>query len=90
MAKAIVDPNELRKLANDIQRLSDELHTQMNMLNTRSHALGQSWKDQEHRKFMDEFEQALRVLVKFQGVVKEHIPFLLRKAQPAEDYLQQR
>jgi len=90
MAKAIVDPTELRKFANDLKRFSEELHTQMNMLNTRSHALGQTWKDQEHRKFLDEFEQALRVLVKFQVVVKEHIPFLLRKAQRAEDYIQQR
>ena len=64
MAKAIVDPVELRKFANDLKRFSEDLHTQMNTLNSRSHALGQTWKDQEHRKFMDEFSQALRVLAK--------------------------
>ena len=32
---AIVDPNELRKFANDLKRFSEELHNQMNMLNTR-------------------------------------------------------
>lgn len=90
MAKAVVDPNELRKFANDLKRFTDELGTQMNVINTRSHSLGQTWKDQEHKKFMDEFEQAMRVLARFQVATKEHIPFLLRKAQRAEDYLQQR
>ncbi|MAB83248.1 MAG: hypothetical protein CMJ24_07415 [Phycisphaerae bacterium] len=90
MAKAVVDPNELRKFANDLKRFTDELGTQMNVINTRSHSLGQTWKDQEQKKFMDEFEQAMRVLARFQVATKEHIPFLLRKAQRAEDYLQQR
>ena len=58
MAKAIVDPNELRKFATDLKRFTEELHTQMNVINTRCHTLGQTWKDQEHKKFMDEFEQA--------------------------------
>lgn len=90
MAKAIVDPNELRRFANDLKRFNTELSRSMTALQARFNALGDTWRDQEQARFAEEFEQALRVLARFSKVADEQIPFLLRKADRAEEYLNQR
>ena len=38
----------------------------------------------------EEFRQAMKALKKFTELSKEHTPFLLRKAQRIEEYLNQR
>jgi len=90
MAKAIADPNEIRRFAQDLKRFNAELENQMTLMHSRMIALGQTWRDQEHTKFAEEFEQTMRTLAKFVETSNEHIPFLLRKAERIEDYLQQR
>jgi uncharacterized protein YukE len=90
MAKAVVDPGELRRFAQDLKRFNDELQNQMKLLHGRLLALGQTWRDQEHTKFAEEFEETMRVLVRFTEASDRHIPFLLRKAERVEEYLQQR
>ncbi|MBT4766887.1 MAG: hypothetical protein HOO04_00830, partial [Phycisphaerae bacterium] len=71
-------------------RFTNAMEEQMNALNSRHRSLGQTWKDQEHRKFSEDFEHSMRALARFREVVNEHIPFLKKKAQRAEDYLNQR
>jgi uncharacterized protein YukE len=90
MAKAVVDPSELRKFAQDLKRFNDDLQNRMKVLHGRLSALGQTWRDQEQTKFTQEFEETMRVLVRFTESSNQHIPFLLRKAERVEDYLQQR
>jgi uncharacterized protein YukE len=90
MAKAVVDPEELRRFANDLKRFTNELQSQMSSMHARLMGLGQTWRDQEHAKFAEEFEQTMRVLNKFNEAAAQHIPFLLRKAQRVDEYLQQR
>jgi uncharacterized protein YukE len=90
MAKAVVDPAEVRRFASDLKRFNTDLHSQLGQLNARFRQLGQTWRDQEHRKFAEEWDQAVRVLTRFNKVTQEHIPFLMRKAARAEDYLDQR
>ena len=90
MARAVVDPGELRRFAHDLKRFNNDLRSQMSGLHGRMVELGQSWRDQEHTKFMEEFEQTMKVLVRFVDSSEKHIPFLLRKAQRVEEYLQQR
>ena len=90
MAKAIVDPGELRRFANDLKRFNDELHRQMTVVQGRMNTLSQSWRDQEQSKFAQEFEETMRVLNRFVKASADHIPFLLRKAERIDEYLQQR
>ena len=52
--------------------------------------LADTWRDQEHDRFRQEFEATMQVLERFLEVSEEHIPFLLRKAERIEEYLQQR
>jgi len=52
--------------------------------------LGETWRDQEHQKFAQEFEQTVRVLEQFIRTSEQHSPFLLKKAQRLREYLNQR
>jgi uncharacterized protein YukE len=90
MAKAVVDPAELRRFAQELKRFNGLVRDQMGLLQAKMNELGQTWRDQEHTKFAEEFETTTRVLVRFADATDRHIPFLLRKAEKIEEYLQQR
>jgi len=90
MAKAIVDPQELRRFAHDLKRFNDELLQHLSVLHGRLNNLSQTWRDQEHTKFVEEFENTTRVLHRFTEATSDHIPFLLRKADRIDEDLQQR
>jgi uncharacterized protein YukE len=90
MSQAIVNPADLRKFAKALDRFSNELQTQMLMLKGQLNHLGESWRDQEHEKFTQEFEQTLIATNRFLEATRLHVPFLMRKADRAEEYLRQR
>lgn len=90
MAKAVADPEEIRRFAQLLKRFSVGLGQQMSQINGQMTSLGQTWRDQEHAKFVNEFEQTMRQLARFNEAVEEQVPFLLRKADRLEEYLRQR
>ena len=90
MSQAIVDPNELRRFAHNLERFSSELQNQMLVLRGQLNGLGQTWRDQEQVKFTEEFEQTLIATNRFLEATRAHVPFLLRKAERVEEYLRQR
>ncbi len=90
MPQAIVDPAELRRFAHNLKQFNNELHNHMLVLHGQLVGLGDTWRDQEHEKFVQEFEQTLQVIQRFMEVANQHVPFLLRKAERVEEYLQQR
>jgi len=85
-----MEPEKVRQFADELQRFNSELENRMTMLHARFAALGDTWQDQEHAKFSDEFKQTMKALKKFVELSREHAPFLLRKAQRIEEYLNQR
>lgn len=90
MPQAIVDPEELRRFAANLKKFSGEARDRMIALNGQFLELGKSWRDQENRRFAEEFERHLRSLAHFVEVTDEYVPFLLRKAESIEQYLEQR
>ncbi|MBX9652409.1 WXG100 family type VII secretion target [bacterium] len=90
MAQAIVDPQELRRFASTLRRFSAEMQNQLAVMHGQLNSLGGSWRDQEHQKFLQEFEQTMTAVKRFVDATNEHVPFLLRKADRAEEYLSQR
>lgn len=90
MSQAIVNPEELRRFAQGLRRFNDELSKQLAALQSRFVALGNTWRDQEHKKFVEAFEQHLQHIQRSMEVTNEYIPFLMRKADRAEEYLRQR
>jgi uncharacterized protein YukE len=90
MAQAMMDPEKVRRFADDLQRFNTDLENRLTLLQARFAALGDSWQDQEHEKFSEEFRQTMKALRKFVELSKVHTPYLLRKAQKIEEYLNQR
>ena len=90
MAQAIMDPEAVRRFAEELKRFNVDLQNRMASLQARFATLGDTWQDQEHIKFSEEFKQTLKALKKFVEVSNQHTPYLLRKAQRIEEYLNQR
>ena len=90
MAQAIMDPESVRRFAEELKRFNVDLQNRMASLQARFAALGDSWQDQEHEKFSQEFVPTLKSLRKFVEISNQHTPYLLRKAQRIEEYLSQR
>ena len=85
-----MDPEEVRRFAKELKRFNDDVQTRAAALQARFAALGSSWQDQEQEKFAEEFVTTMKVLKKFTEISEKHTPFLLRKAQRIEEYLDQR
>ena len=90
MAQAIMNPEDVKRFADELKRFNSDLDARMASLQARFAALGETWQDQEHRKFAEEFRVAMRSLKHFVEVANQHAPFLMRKVQRIEEYLNQR
>lgn len=88
MPQAVVDPEELRQFARSLKKFNTDLRDRSNSLANQLAALGSTWRDQEHKKFVEQFEEHLRIIQRFTESADQHIPYLLRKAEHIEDYLQ--
>lgn len=89
MSQAIMDPAEVRRFAEEMKRFNIELQNRMALLQARFAALGDTWQDQEHARFSEEFRDTMKVLKRFIESSNQHTPYLLRKAQRIEEYLNQ-
>lgn len=89
MAQAIMDPEEVRRFAQELKKFNSDLQNGMASLQARFSALGDTWQDQEQAKFAEEFKQTMKALKKFMEVSNAHTPYLLRKAQRIDEYLNQ-
>lgn len=90
MPQAIVDPEELRQFAQNLKKFSSDIQLRINMLGNQLVTLSKTWRDQEQKKFTEEFEQQVKGLVRLNEMIEEHIPYLMRKAEIIEEYLHQR
>ncbi len=90
MSQAIMDPERVRRFAEELQRFNREVEGRMSTLQARFAALGDTWQDQEQVKFADEFKQTMKALKRFVEISAQQSPYLLRKAQRIEEYLNQR
>ena len=90
MPQAIVDPGELRRFVQHLKHFSTEMLTQMQGCQRQLTSLSATWRDQEHQRFVEEFETQMRTMSQFVEATNQYIPFLLRKADRIEEYLQQR
>ncbi len=90
MAQAIMDPEEVRRFAKELKRFNDDTQQKASSLQARFSALGATWQDQEHEKFAEEFLTTMKVIRKFVEISEKHTPYLMRKAQRIEEYLDQR
>ena len=90
MPQAIVDPEDVRRFAQNLRKFNGEMQERITTLAAQLSALGRTWRDQEHKKFSEAFEEHMRVMARFVEVTEQYVPTLLRKAEIIEEYLQQR
>jgi uncharacterized protein YukE len=90
MGKAIVDPAELRRFAQDLKRFNGDLAGLISSLQAKLSSLESTWRDQEQKKFTEAFEQTMKVLANFLEASNVHANFLNKKATLIEEYLKQR
>lgn len=90
MSQIVASPEEMERFARELKKFNSQLADSMKRLNGQFARLGETWRDQEHRKFAQEYEQTMRVLKQFQRSSEQQIPFLLRKARRLRDFLKQR
>ena len=90
MPQAIVDPEELRRFAQSLNKFNKDVQERITSLSGQLASLERTWRDQEQKKFAEEFQQQIQVLTRFLEMVDTHVPYLLRKADIIEEYLQQR
>jgi uncharacterized protein YukE len=90
MAQAIMDPEEVRRFAAELKRFNEDVQQRAASLQSRFAALGSTWQDDDHTKFAEEFISTMKVLRKFVETSEKQTPYLLRKAQRIEQYLDQR
>jgi len=90
VAKANVDPVELRRFAQDLNRFNNELQTLLAGLNARLRGLEATWRDQEQKKFTEAFDQTFKAMANFLEASHAHAQFLAKKSTLIEEYLKQR
>ena len=88
MPQAVVDPDDLREFARLLKKFNNNLRDQATTLANQLTALGSTWRDQEHKKFEQQFEEGIKMLGRFLENNDQHVPYLMRKAEYIEDYLQ--
>lgn len=85
-----MDPEEVRRFAKELKRFNEDLQSRAAALQARFSALGATWQDDEQAKFAEEFTSTMKTMRKFLEISEKHTPYLLRKAQRIEEYLNQR
>jgi WXG100 family type VII secretion target len=90
MPQAIVDPEELRRFAQSLKKFSADVQERLKSLNGQMAALERTWRDQEQKKFTEEFAQQIQAFGRFIELIDRHVPYLSRKAEIIEEYLQHR
>lgn len=87
MSQAIGDPDQIRQFAAQLSQFSEELRQRGGALGAQMNQLEQSWRDEQQRKFSQEFQDQLRQLQRLIQATDQHIPYLLRKAEQLDQYL---
>ena len=88
MPQAVVDPDELREFARALKKFNSDLEGRIAQLNNRLASLGATWRDQEHKKFCQQYDEHMKMIGRFLETSERHIPYLMRKADQIDEYLQ--
>lgn len=87
MSQAVVDPEQLRQFAAHLHRFAEEMKQRSSGLASQMNQLEQTWRDEQQRKFSEEFIAQMRQLSRLIQSTEQHVPYLLRKAEQIDAYL---
>jgi len=87
VSQAVVDPEHLRQFAAQLHRFAEEMKERSAGLASQMNQLEQTWRDEQQRKFAEEFSTEMQQLSRLIRATEQHIPYLLRKAEQIDAYL---
>ncbi len=87
MNQAVVDPEQLRQFAGHLHRFAEEMKQRSAALGAQMNQLEQTWRDEQQRKFAEEFTVQMRQLTRLIQTTEQHVPYLMRKAEQIDAYL---
>ncbi|MEM6690739.1 MAG: WXG100 family type VII secretion target [Planctomycetota bacterium] len=87
MSRAVVDSDQLRQFASQLHQFSKQLQEQSAVLAAQLDQLEQTWRDQQQRKFSNEFSEQMQQVQRLIQTTEAHVPYLLRKAEQIDAYL---
>jgi len=87
MAQAHVNPDELERFAHSITAFVDNIDSATGELQSSFNEVGDTWHDSQRISFEEVYNELLQCLSRFKEAASEQVPYLLRKAEQARDYL---
>jgi WXG100 family type VII secretion target len=87
MSGVNADPDELRALADRLDRAGNALAQVRESLDSRHEAVAATWRDEKYRAFEDVFSESLSQLRRLSEEMSRTAVNLRRKATPLDDYL---
>ena len=81
-------PKNYVNLLERVKKFNTDLRSRLTHLGNQLNTLGTTWRDQEHKKFCNKFEDQTKIIMRFLEASDTHIPYLLRKADQIDEYLQ--
>ncbi|GAK60504.1 hypothetical protein GobsU_04514 [Candidatus Vecturithrix granuli] len=87
MSQVRVDPEALSRFAQHLVQFNEQLRQNLLKLHGQFKQLELTWRDQEHKKFTQEYEHTIQAINRFVKASEQHIRFLLRKSELARLYL---
>ena len=88
--QAIVNPDALERFSKELKQYNEYVRDRTRRLHIQFRQLEETWRDQEHRKFAQEFERTRIQVDRFLKASDPYVPFLQRKAARVREYLRQR
>jgi uncharacterized protein YukE len=90
MGQVHANPEELRRFAQGLKQFGDQLRQSVSRLNGQFSRLGETWRDQKHQQFAQEYQKIVKSLDSFVQTSERHIPFLLKEADILDNYYRNR
>jgi uncharacterized protein YukE len=84
MNQIVADPDKIRGFAHALRSYMTFTNQALNTVHVQLSRLGDTWRDQEYRRFADEFRATQAQLSELAIVLDSVVPRLLRDAEQAE------
>lgn len=81
----------LERFIAELKSISSDLRDRRSKVNSHLQTLSQNWRDDEARKFTEDFHQFQKMIDRgISDIESNYMPFLQRKLQRARDFINQR
>jgi uncharacterized protein YukE len=84
------DPEEMKAFAHHLTKFAMDLRGLKTTTTMRRAHLAQSWRDQEHERFVEKYDQAIAPIDPLIQTLDDYSAFLRRKAGALEEFLRTR